>query len=207
MGSTKEKMIKRWGFTVFVDNLPQNLDRFGLKGIFNRGGNVSDSYIPSKVGRLRTRFGFVRFQNEIDAVNSILRLNGAIIRGSRIRVSRATFERGGVWCGVKPSKVWSEIKSKKDQGKYDQRKQEMLATVTGDTIEMFLNWLNKSVICVSKEEWDVDGLSKALVEVGCAKIRILSKCKFIITFHTCEQKDDVLANHEKVYNWFYEVKS
>jgi len=36
MGSTKEKMIKRWGFTVFVDNLPQNLDRFGLKGIFNR---------------------------------------------------------------------------------------------------------------------------------------------------------------------------
>jgi len=54
-------MINRWRFTVFVDNLPQNLDRYGLKGIFQRAENVSDSYIPPKLGRLRKQFGFVGF--------------------------------------------------------------------------------------------------------------------------------------------------
>jgi len=103
--------------------------------------------------------------------------------------------------------VLSEIKSKDDKGKYDQRELELLATVIGETNEFFLNWLSKSVICVSKESWDLEDLSKALVEVGCAKIRILSKCKFILTFHTCEQKDDVLKNHDKVGNWFIEVKN
>jgi len=38
----------RHGFSVFVDNLPQNLDRYGLKGIFRKAGRVIDSYIPAK---------------------------------------------------------------------------------------------------------------------------------------------------------------
>jgi len=38
----KDRMVNRWGFTVFVDNLPFNLDRHGLKGIFQRVGNVND---------------------------------------------------------------------------------------------------------------------------------------------------------------------
>jgi len=43
-GSRKE-------FTVFVQNIPQNLDQYGLKGIFQRAGKVSDTYIPLRKGR------------------------------------------------------------------------------------------------------------------------------------------------------------
>lgn len=38
-------------FSIFVDNLPFNLDKFGLKGIFSKVGKVSDVHIPMRVGR------------------------------------------------------------------------------------------------------------------------------------------------------------
>ena len=37
-------------FSVFVKNLPINLDKFGLKGIFQKVGRVWDSYIPRRNG-------------------------------------------------------------------------------------------------------------------------------------------------------------
>jgi len=72
-------------YAVFVDNLPQKLDRHGLKGIFRKVGDVSDSYIPAKLGRSRRRFGFIRFWKEVDAIIvsscSMVALSGVI--GSR----------------------------------------------------------------------------------------------------------------------------
>jgi len=49
-------------FTVFVSNLPYNLDRYGLKGVFQRAGEVRHTYIPQgRTGRRGSRYGFVRF--------------------------------------------------------------------------------------------------------------------------------------------------
>jgi len=39
------------GFIVFVDNLPQVLDKYGLNGIYRKAGSVSDLYIPLKQDR------------------------------------------------------------------------------------------------------------------------------------------------------------
>ena len=82
------------GYTIFVDNIPQSLDKFGLKGIFQRAGRVSESFIPLNQGRLRKRYGFVRFWNEVDARNSIRVLNNTMVRGIRIRVSFAKYGKG-----------------------------------------------------------------------------------------------------------------
>ena len=39
-------------YTVFVANLPDDLDQYGLKGVFKKAGQVSDTYIPrSRLGR------------------------------------------------------------------------------------------------------------------------------------------------------------
>jgi len=37
-----ERTSKSQEFTVFVDNLPENLDQYGLKGIFKKAGQVED---------------------------------------------------------------------------------------------------------------------------------------------------------------------
>jgi len=50
------------GISIFVENIPQNLDQYGLKGIFQKVGRVSDTYIPFKRGtENKRRFAFARF--------------------------------------------------------------------------------------------------------------------------------------------------
>ena len=204
-------------FTVFVDNLPQNLDKFGLKGIFRRIGDVSDAYIPAKLGRSRKRFGFVRFWQELDAVRSIRKLNGSTVRGSRIWVSRARFGKGGF--GISdvdmpkrervPSarKEWSIKSSHADQVKRNQKDHEVTVTMVGDKNEVFIEWLRRSIICISSVQWDLDDLSQALDKTGCSKVRAISKSKFILTYHTSDQKDEALKNKGLLENWFQEVKN
>jgi len=92
----KDRSLKRRSFSVFVDNLPHNIDSYGLKGIFRKARNVCDSYIPSKLGRTGKRLGFVTFWNEGDVVKSIKLFNRSIIRGSRIKVCRVKFDGGEV---------------------------------------------------------------------------------------------------------------
>ena len=81
-------------FTVFVNNLPQNLDRHGLKGIFQKAGGVSDSYTPIRRSiKTRSRYGFVRFKSRHEAIKSLSMLNNTIVHGSKIQVSLARFEK------------------------------------------------------------------------------------------------------------------
>jgi len=37
---------EKLGVSIFVNNLPTELDKYGLRGIFNKIGRVVDSYIP-----------------------------------------------------------------------------------------------------------------------------------------------------------------
>jgi len=84
------------GFSVFIDNLPYNPDKFALKGIFRKAGWVKDSYIPAKQGRSLRRFSFVRFWREEDARSSIQMLNDSTIRGAKIRVCMARFGKDAI---------------------------------------------------------------------------------------------------------------
>ena len=200
---------------MFVDNLPFNLDRFGLKGIFQRAGIVCDSFIPAKLGRLRKRFGFVRFWSETDVVESIRRFNGINVRGFRIKVCKARYGKGELGGNgnvvskqdlkLKTRKVWHEKSAPADQ--LNQKKHKVVATVKGELNEAFLDWLNNSLICVSNEVWDLEDLTRTLVKDGCSKIRALSKFKFVLTYQTSEQKEDALKNHAKLDHWFHEVKN
>ena len=72
-------------FAVFVQNIPQNLDQYGMNGIFQRAGRVSDTYITfRRRKRSNERFSFVRFRRMAEGMKSILILNNSIVRGCRI---------------------------------------------------------------------------------------------------------------------------
>ena len=88
------KLNRKNEVSVYVSNLPTKLDKFGLKGIFHKAGRVMDSYIP--VGRKegsRLRYGFVIFGNRHEAARSIQLFNNKIIRGCKISVSMAKFDK------------------------------------------------------------------------------------------------------------------
>ena len=77
-------------FSVFIYNLPRSLDQFGLFGIFQKAGAVSDTYIPSHQGfKSKGSYGLVRFRKLEDAWRSIQMFNGDRIKGMKIYVSMA----------------------------------------------------------------------------------------------------------------------
>ena len=80
-------------FSAFVGNIPQNLNQFGLKGVFQKVGRVSDTYIPFRRNRgNKGRFSFVRFWRKEEAIRSIIRFDNSIIRGT-IKVCWARYEK------------------------------------------------------------------------------------------------------------------
>ncbi|KAK8626628.1 hypothetical protein V6N13_134264 [Hibiscus sabdariffa] len=84
--------------TVFVHNLPEKMHWKGLWATFAHHGDVMDTFILVKRSRSRKRFGFVRFASQADADRAILRLNGFILFGYRVSVSRAKFgSRTSYW--------------------------------------------------------------------------------------------------------------
>ncbi|TYH95086.1 hypothetical protein ES332_A12G083300v1 [Gossypium tomentosum] len=77
--------------TLFVSNIPETMHWKGLWALFNYHGEVKDAFIPIKKNKDGKMFGFVRYSNDTDAQRAIVRLNGFVLLGYRIRVKMASF--------------------------------------------------------------------------------------------------------------------
>ena len=79
---SKESKRQEWqGYSVFVNNVPLQMDSHGLRGVFARAGRISDVHIPLKIGRKSNmRHGFVRFWQKEDAVRSTMLFNSLFVR-------------------------------------------------------------------------------------------------------------------------------
>ena len=216
MRSVRSVREGRHEFSVFVSNLPWNLDKYGLRGIFQRAGSVSDSFIPLKRPHCNERrFGFVRFWKKSDAIKSIHLFNKGRIRGKTIYVSMARPKR---WIldsdndlpkrklVLSARKEWNIKSQQTDQLKVNQKEHEVMVTLKGGTNEVFMEWLRRSIICMSSVPWDLEDLSQALDKVGCSKVRAISKSRFILTYQTRDQKNEAMKNKGLLENWFQEVK-
>ena len=218
-------------FSVFVNNLPLNLDKHGLRGIFQRAGRVSDSYIPFKrPHRGKSRFGFVRFWRRNDAINSIFLLNKTIIRGKRLFVSMARPKRRNfnswnpqrldyslqgleVEAGNKRKEVWKKKEANQANVntttvRFSQESQPFKMGLKGQINHDFEGWLQKSLVCTSEVPRDLATLDSAIVEGfgRCSKIYALSCFKFLLVFPTVEEMEESLVNHEELKTLFYDIK-
>ena len=83
-------------FSLFVDNIPKGLARSWLRSLFERCGIVIDVFVSAKI---RTSnqfcFGFVRYGSLEETEQAISKLNGYVVRGTKLTVSMARYEKGG----------------------------------------------------------------------------------------------------------------
>ncbi|KAL4375969.1 hypothetical protein GQ457_02G030320 [Hibiscus cannabinus] len=94
--------------TLYVDNLPKALHWQGLWHIFAQHGDVVDSV--NKLNRGGRRFGFVRFEREVDADRAKERLNGLLVYGCKIFVGLARYNKSSSgWGGMKSVKKCGEM--------------------------------------------------------------------------------------------------
>ncbi|KAJ8423775.1 LOW QUALITY PROTEIN: hypothetical protein Cgig2_008303 [Carnegiea gigantea] len=156
----------------FVNNLPEELDIHGLKGIFLKVGRGCDARIPQRrTRRFKIRFGFVRFGRKEEALKGIF--NQATIRGRRIQVAMAKASKSMV-----PAKVIQQ---------HNQNWQ-------------WREWLKRSLVCTSEEPKDLATLSSAIINGygQCSKICALSSYKFIMTYPTKPLTEEALELHEEL---------
>ncbi|GMP84263.1 hypothetical protein CsSME_00037855 [Camellia sinensis var. sinensis] len=73
-------------FSIFVDNLPYDMDPKGMFNMFSKFGVVKHAFISFKRRKVGTRFGFVRYDCVVATKMAIQKTNG-------------------VWCGNKQLKV------------------------------------------------------------------------------------------------------
>jgi len=224
-------------FSVFITNIPEMLDQYGLKGIFRKAGMVSDAYIPQKkLDRSRQRYGFVRFRSWQEAKESVKMRNNTLIRGCRIRVTMAKYEKGGTrrranrelrenrQIAHQGSRIWRKKErliegvegvrlirgevARQRRPSLSDLKGEDLKELKGEVNMEFHAWLSRSLVCTSAEPRDLASLSSAIISGygQCTKICALSGFNFILTFQSTEEMEEALMNHEELDFWFYEIK-
>lgn len=79
-------------FTMFVGNLPKDMDEEWMGQIFSTAGNVIEVFIPKKRSTKQNwRFGFVRYARKEEGLKAIHSWNATVIRDHKIFVKFARF--------------------------------------------------------------------------------------------------------------------
>ncbi|KAL4282967.1 hypothetical protein GQ457_16G007830 [Hibiscus cannabinus] len=121
------------GFSVFIDNVSKRIHRTTLGEAFEEYGKVLDVFVAYHNIKRRssaTTFAFVRFRLKGEAQNAIVKANGRIMDGFRIRVFDAiqgatkrevadgTVKRGDVFRdSIKDSRTYKEVLVGKDHAR------------------------------------------------------------------------------------------
>ncbi|KAJ8428190.1 hypothetical protein Cgig2_033128 [Carnegiea gigantea] len=183
-------------FPIFVNNIPEEIDQYGLKGIFQKAGRICDVYIPHR----RTR--------------------RAKLRGRRIAVAMAKFEQNDktrrkqrihrqqsklVW-GRKENQ--HRVEAEGNHTKQTQVIHRWTKTVTGEINSDFEEWLRRSLLCTTEVPRDLATLSSAILSGygQCTKICALSSFKYILTYPTEVLMEEALNNHEELDVWFHDIQ-
>ncbi|KAJ8439408.1 hypothetical protein Cgig2_001748 [Carnegiea gigantea] len=195
-------------FSGFINNLPHNLDTHGLKGIFQRAGKVSDSYMSTRKTRRNTmRFGFVRLWNRIDVFKEAKKISICMARIEK----RNDFDHTGIKSGEPLVLANVRVKMRKSKGGH-KNVQLVRFSQENQSHKKFLKGLANSefedLVCTSNEPRDLASIASAIINGHdqCMKIHALSSFRFILTFRTLEMMEETLKKQEELDLWFSEIK-
>ncbi|CAO2832283.1 unnamed protein product [Amaranthus hypochondriacus] len=127
--------------SLFIDGIPKNISYGELKKVFSVVGMVVDSYISLKHRKNRKEnFGFIRFNRREEAEKAVKRFNGQVVFGSRLRVSKAKYQKGGSPFSphlMKVTKYYPVTQHIKLRSSHDSRRSDVV---------MGKQWLEKKVV-------------------------------------------------------------
>lgn len=82
--------------TLFIDNLPRGIISEWTRDLFSEFGKIVDVFVSKKKRKSNSlAFGFVRFSKLEDARRAVEKLDGHEIKGLKIKVSMARYDKGG----------------------------------------------------------------------------------------------------------------
>ncbi|CAO2817552.1 unnamed protein product [Amaranthus hypochondriacus] len=218
--------------TLFIDHLPRGISPDWLHDLFSEYGAVEDVFVSKKIRKsCRDAFGFVKFKKSKDAQTAIIKLNGHVIKNSKIKVTVARYGRDGKEVQKKGSGVNQvEVPSKQRRGieypshrdgrKYAEvvtsaRKPPQPATVTpvqyslkvtGDPI--MADKLTRAAVVEYEDETSPKQAAAMVVDsnVPFAYISAISPLKLILFFETEKEVCEAIEDTSPLWDSFVDVR-
>ena len=145
-------------------------------------------------------------------------LNKAVVRGTKIQVSMAK----GYGISARQAGYGQPLRRRRARVKQVWRRKEptnatKVVINQGSTIQAYkiggeadteaMEWLQRSLVCESRELIEVQTITKALiVQAGMQiQIRFISCTKFLITFHSLRLMEETLKEHGMLDEWFAHI--
>ncbi|KAH7852442.1 hypothetical protein Vadar_024836 [Vaccinium darrowii] len=211
--------LKRCSISVYVDNLPYEMDEVWLCQIFRRYGDVVDVYIPNKrSSRYNTKFGFIRFLSMEEALRAIQDLNGTLIRDFHIQVNLAkfsqsnrnlnTFRKSADFVASKRNPAASDFqvisnKRKESNGDFSRSFADVVTGKCSSVIKLSVKateegnpWLSRSAIAKLPSMRSLESLREAFIAEGVWNIQIRSMGGklMLLTFSSVEDMNLMLED-------------
>jgi len=103
-------MVKAMGeYTLFVDNLPQNINSHDLRRFFSIHGQLADAYVPHfQRKRMHGRFGFIGVKSREQGDRLITEADGRLFGNQKIRVQWARYPKRS----KRPMNTWQSRTSR-----------------------------------------------------------------------------------------------
>lgn len=195
--------------TVFLHNLPEELNKLSIWKFIRKWGRVMDCHLPTMKDRLGKRYGFAKLQSESEAEDFRRNVNGKMLEGHIVRAQLAHPKNSFHSSRKEDSQLEGHSRGSKLNKQVEQDNQPGLGNnMQGDVKpteileqadvvpRVKLNSTNKALMAdVSRsfivQTWKVSSVVEVLntIEVlGYADVlvRKLSSKKFLVTFPTLE---------------------
>jgi len=212
-------------FTLFIDNLPQIINSQELRRFFSIHGQVADAYVPHfQRKRRHGRFGFIGVKSREQGDRLITEADGRRCGNQRIRVQWAKYPKNSRQSRISREQCWTWTKGcnhnqvfhrgqwrPQYQAKVTKMSEEFIQqnktakVLNLEKVDENLEWLERSLTCISDVPRDVDALSIEIQDAFPDKIlvRDLGKFKFLLTVETKEVKEKLKTEGaECLKQWF-----
>ncbi|KAH7854721.1 hypothetical protein Vadar_017130 [Vaccinium darrowii] len=203
--------------SVYVDNLPYEMDLVWLNQLFRGYGEVVDVFIPKKrSSKFNTKFGFVRFNSKDEALRAVQDLHGTRIRDLDIQVNLARYSqnRGNknllhssndfITSGRNPISAVYKVKSNSKSEFIEASGPSYADIVAGknspvsrSSIKVHAEdsqWLSRSAIAKLPAQRSVDSLREAFISEGVWNIQLrpMGGIYVLLTFDSIEDMNSML---------------
>lgn len=219
--------------SVFVDNLPYEMDSVWLRQLFRPFGDVTDVYIPKKKSSsFHTKLEFVRFKSREEANRAVQELDGLRIRDFPIQVNLARYPQSSR--NVVPSQnsgvPFASIKNRpsyafKDKCRFNSDFVENRSLSFADIVsgkkpsasclsvkvrDGDYQWLSMSAIAKLPSQRSLESLREAFISEGVwnVQIRQMGGNFVLLTFESTDHMKSMLEGGGLCWllNFFDEVK-
>ncbi|XP_057432667.1 uncharacterized protein LOC130725458 [Lotus japonicus] len=206
-------------FSVFIDGLSDGVTKDMVTAIFAKAGVLTDVFVQFKRREGRQfRFGFVRFQKDMDARRAIRMFNGMKFRGAFLTVKRARYQvnrglatsplrndsrlkfavRGKVW---KPKVVVQEDTQMRMED-------ELNSNVSYSLDEEDVEWVNRCACATMHGVQSMEAVWEKLKMFGLVnmKLKVMGARDVLLEFESNTEMQATLSEAkavlDEIFEWF-----